>query len=86
MVPTDWNALADLHRLEQMQSEPRHSPRYLEGRDGTLASLVNQVMAKNIADRQRYSIMVGEKVFNAAAIEALFKQDDFPDRKLHALR
>jgi hypothetical protein len=78
MDKIDWNAQADLHRIEQMQSEPGLSPKYLEGRDGTLASLIREVMAVRVPDRQLYSTMVGDTVYDAAAIEALYERTDFP--------
>jgi hypothetical protein len=78
MVTINWNAQADLHRIEQMQSEPRLSPKYLKGRDGTFASLIKEVMAERAPDRQLYSIMVGDTVYDAAAIEVLYERTDFP--------
>jgi hypothetical protein len=76
MVTINWNAQASSHRIEQMQSEPGLSPKHL--RDGTLAPLIKEVMAKRSPDRQQYSIMVGDTVYDAAAIEALYERTDFP--------
>lgn len=78
MDTINWEAQATLHRLEQMQSEPRPSPKYLEGKDGPFAKLIREVMGIRPPDRQRYSIMVGDKVYDAAAIEALHAQANFP--------
>ena len=75
MLFHNLNAKAELHRLEQMQSEPRISPKYL--RDSTLVSLVNEVMAMRPIDRHLYSITVGKKVYEAGAIEELYRSSSF---------
>jgi hypothetical protein len=76
MVTINWNAQAQLYRIEQMQGEPGLSPKYLK--DGTFAVLIKEVMAKRAPDRQLYSIIVGDTVYDAAAIEAQYEQTDFP--------
>lgn len=54
MILPDWNAKAELHRLEPMESEPRLSPKYLQGRDASFVALVNEVMKMpRAADQQR---------------------------------
>jgi hypothetical protein len=68
----DWDAKAELHMLTQMQTEPRMSPMYLE--TDKLKTLIEHVMQKRTADRKLYSITVGEKVYDTAAIEALASQ------------
>jgi hypothetical protein len=68
----DWDADAELHMLARMQTEPRKSPKYVKS--GKLKTLVKEVMAKRPPDRGAYSITVGSKVYDAAAIEELSEQ------------
>jgi hypothetical protein len=62
----DWDADADLHVLAQMQTEPRKSPKYLK--TGKLVTLVKEVMEKRPADRQAYSITVGDEDYGFNAV------------------
>jgi hypothetical protein len=71
-VMIDWDADADLHVLAQMQTEPRKSPKYLK--TGKLVTLVKELMEKRPADRQAYSITVGDEEYDAAAIEDLYNE------------
>jgi hypothetical protein len=78
MIAHDWNAKAELHRIEPMESESRLSPKYLQGRDDNFVALIKEVMAiPRAADRQRYSIMVGENIYLYALIEEIYLPD-FP--------
>ena len=58
----DWDAGATLHQWTKYKGE------------GKLGALVNQVMGKRLPDRQGYSIMVGDTIYDAAAIEKLSEQ------------
>jgi hypothetical protein len=81
----DWNTKAELHRLELTQSEPepRLSPKYLQGRDASFASLIETVMTMPRATQQEYSIMIGERIYLYSEIEALYNRPDFPKSHQH---
>jgi hypothetical protein len=68
LSPPDFAAPATLHWRSKLR----------QGQDGTFAALVRLVMLKRDADRVRYSIMVGERVYNIAEIEEIHKRPDFP--------
>lgn len=79
MILPQWQAKASLHRLEAMKSEPRISPKYLQGRDACFVALIKEVMALPRApDRQQYSIMVGENIYEYDCIEETYRLPDFP--------
>ena len=79
VILPNWNDKAELHRLEPMESEPRLSPKYLQGRDASFVALVKEVMEMpRAADRQQYSIMVGEDIYLYAQIEEIYNLPDFP--------
>ncbi len=83
---SDFNALADLHRVEMNAAtwgRPiKPGPRYLE--TAPLAQCVNKVMGKRQADRVLYSITVPleagfiKDVLDYRDIEAISKRADFP--------
>jgi hypothetical protein len=82
----DFNAAADLHRVEASPARWGHpikpSPRYLE--TAPVAQCVNRVMGKRQADRVIYSITVpleagfGKQVLDYRDIEDIAACPDFP--------
>jgi hypothetical protein len=85
---SDFNARAELHRLEMTRSEFGRklptSPRLVYS--GTVTECVSKVMGKRDPDRCLYSMTVpleagfGKDVLQHDDIEAVFRRADFPWR------
>jgi hypothetical protein len=82
---SDFNALAELHRLEMTRPDPTKAlsgPRMVH--TGTVAECVRKVMAKREPDRQIYSMTVkleagfGGPTLHYREIEQTARRADFP--------
>jgi hypothetical protein len=82
----NYDAPADLHRLEMTDVKPGHpnhpGPRRL--RDGKFGDLVKQVIAKRLPDAQLYSITTNleagfqKTLFQYPDIVEVYNRTDFP--------
>jgi hypothetical protein len=65
-------ARADLFVVDWSPSESRYLDRWIK--NGPAWPLIREVMRTRAVERRRYSIVIGERMYNSAEIEALYRR------------